>query len=162
MKQPRRLFIHNHGNMHCGLGWLIAQAGVPQPIAIRNLRSPASGSNVLRTRYPPTTTDGWILWDTTCPRDWNTHWAAPGNKELFPYDDVKDGQYFDESLNAMGIGVEDIKYVIQSHLHADHSRNVKHFKNTDATLICTTKEYEGAIASRDPSRECTSRTITST
>ena len=28
MKQPRRLFIHNHGNMHCGLGWLIAQAGV--------------------------------------------------------------------------------------------------------------------------------------
>ncbi len=149
MQQPRRLYIQNHGNMHCDLGWLIALGGVT--LAARD------NPNLSRQWVEcPTHTvlidhpDGWILWDTTCPRDWDTHWAGAGSNELFPYDDVSEEQRFDHSLNAMGLGIEDIKYVIQSHLHADHSGNVKLFKDTDATLICTKAEYDGAMGFDGP------------
>ncbi len=150
MKKPLRLYIQNHGNMHCDLGWLIAQAGVT--LANRDQKSSLPRqwvecpSHTVLIDHP----DGWILWDTTVPRDWNTHWAGAGSNELFPYDDVKEEQYFDNSLHNMGLGVEDIKYVIQSHLHADHSGYVKHFKDTDATLICTQKEYDGAMGFEGP------------
>ncbi|HUZ40618.1 MAG TPA: N-acyl homoserine lactonase family protein [Acidimicrobiales bacterium] len=150
MKKPRRLYIQNHGNMHCDLGWLIAQAGVT--LANRDQKSSLARqwvecpSHTVLIDHP----DGWILWDTTVPRDWNTHWAGAGSNELFPYDDVKEEQYFDTSLHNMGLGVEDIKYVVQSHLHADHSGYAKHFKDTDATLICTKKEYDGAMGFEGP------------
>jgi N-acyl homoserine lactone hydrolase len=144
MGKPTKLHILNHGNMHCDLGWLIAQAGVTlasrdNPTMPRQWVECPTHTAVIE--HP----DGWILWDTTVPRDWETHWAIAGSQELFPYDDVREDQYFDNQLHGLGIGLEDIKYVVLSHLHADHAGNAKLFKDTGATLMVTQAEYDGAM-----------------
>lgn len=149
MAKPRKLFIQNHGNMHCDLGWLIVQGG----ITLANRDNPylprqwvECPTHTVLIDHP----DGWILWDTTVPANWDTHWAAPGSNELFPWDEHTEAQVFENSLKNHGLGIEDIKYVIQSHLHADHSGNIRLFKDSDATLICTTKEYDGAMGFDGP------------
>lgn len=151
MGKPNRLYILDHGNMHCDLGWLIVQAGLT--LATRDdphlprqwVECP---THTVLIDHP----EGWILWDTTCPRDWETRWAVAGSQELFPYDGVRDDQLFENQLNALGVGIEDIRYVVLSHLHADHAGNARLFKDTGATMLCSKAEYEGAMGFDGPAQ----------
>lgn len=149
MSGPRRLYVLHHGNMHCDLGWLIAQGGLT--LATRdNPHLPRQWvecpTHTVLIDHP----DGWILWDATCPRDWNERWAIAGSQELFPYDDVQEEQYFENQLHRVGVGIDGIKFVAMSHLHADHAGNLGLFKDTDATLLCSKAEYEGAMGFEGP------------
>jgi len=91
------------------------------------------------------TPDGRLLWDTSCPRDWETHWAATGLQDFFPYDKVSEDEYLDSRLNQMGVGLDQIDYVVLSHLHFDHAGNAKMFEGTNAKLICHQKEKDFAL-----------------
>jgi glyoxylase-like metal-dependent hydrolase (beta-lactamase superfamily II) len=91
------------------------------------------------------TDEGKLLWDTSCPRDWEEYWAPTGLQDFFPYDNVREDEYLDSRLNQMGVGLDEIDYVALSHLHFDHAGNLKLFKDTGAKLVCHEHEKEFAL-----------------
>lgn len=131
------------GAMSCDLTWLLLKPG-------RCLRSRADREKPVEW-YPCTThavvvetPEGALLWDTSCPRDWETRWAPTGFQEFFPYDNVSDDEYLDARLRQLGLEAGDIDILIMSHLHFDHAGNLRTFAGTGARLICNDKEYEFA------------------
>jgi N-acyl homoserine lactone hydrolase len=91
------------------------------------------------------TPDGKLLWDTSCPRDWEQRWAPTGLQNFFPYDNVSEDEYLDSRLRQLGLAPGDIDYVALSHLHFDHAGNAHLFKETEARLVCSDKEKEFAF-----------------
>ncbi|MGH9055806.1 MAG: N-acyl homoserine lactonase family protein [Acidimicrobiales bacterium] len=139
-----KLRILNHGAMHSDLIWLLLKP--MSTIADRSHKDMPRPwvevpTHTVLIEHP----EGKILWDTSCPSNWEQHWAVTGFQEFFPYDGVTEEQYFENSLKAHGLGPEDIDYVILSHLHFDHAGNVHRFKGTGAKLVCTKAERDGAF-----------------
>lgn len=131
------------GTMHCDLTWLLLQPG--RAITSRaNTAKPAEWitcpTHAVLIEHP----EGKILWDTSCPRDWETRWAPTGFQEFFPYDNVSDNEYLDARLRQLGMESGDIDIVIMSHLHFDHAGNLRTFADAGTRLICNDKEYEFA------------------
>jgi N-acyl homoserine lactone hydrolase len=132
------------GAMTADLTWLLLKPG--RSIVDRsNKNNPAPWVDVPSHCVLVETDEGKILWDTSCPRDWEERWGPTGLQEFFPYDKVSDDEYLDSRLNQMGVGLDEIDYVILSHLHFDHAGNAQMFKNTNAKLVCHEKEREFAF-----------------
>jgi glyoxylase-like metal-dependent hydrolase (beta-lactamase superfamily II) len=139
-----KLHVLDCGSMSCDLTWLLLKPG-------RSIRS-RQEREIPAEWYPCTThcvlvetDDGLLLWDTSCPRDWETRWAPTGLHDFFPYDRVTDEQYLDARLGQLGVAPEQLKYVVFSHLHFDHAGNAKMFADSGATLIVNDKEKEFAF-----------------
>ena len=132
------------GAMSCDLTWLLLEPG-------RTLLSRAEKDQADEWYRASThcvlveTAEGRLLWDTSCPRDWETRWVPMGLQEFFPYDQVGEDEYFDSRLNQQGLELSDIDYVVLSHLHFDHAGNAQLFKGTDAKMVCSKKEHEFAF-----------------
>ena len=81
------------GAMSCDLAWLLLKPG-------RTLRSrmqkelPAEWYNPTTHCVLVETPGGRLLWDTSCPRDWESRWVPLGLQDFFPYDQVTEDQYF--------------------------------------------------------------------
>src|SRR6266571_3845457 len=132
------------GAMTADLTWLLLAPGR----AIRNRQNkhlPAEWVDVPTHCVLVDTPDGKLLWDTSCPRDWETRWAPTGLHDFFPYEKVSDEEYLDSRLKQIGVAPGDIDYVVLSHLHFDHAGNVQLFKETNARLVCSAKEKEWAF-----------------
>lgn len=91
------------------------------------------------------TPEGKLLWDTSCPRDWEERWTPTGLQNFFPYDKVSEEEYLDSRLKQLDLSPGDIDFVAFSHLHFDHAGNAQLFKETDARLICSDVEKEFAF-----------------
>jgi glyoxylase-like metal-dependent hydrolase (beta-lactamase superfamily II) len=144
MPDTMKLHVLDCGAMSCDLTWLLLKPG-------RSIRTRQDKDKPVEW-YPCTThcvlvetPDGTILWDTSCPRDWETRWEPTGLQDFFPYDQVSDDQYLDAVLGRLGVAPESIKYVVMSHLHFDHAGNLKMFADTGAKLICNRKEKDFAL-----------------
>ena len=144
MATATKLHVLDCGAMSCDLTWLLLKPG-------RSIR-PRSQRDKPVEWYPCTThavlvetPEGTMLWDTSCPRDWEAHWAPTGLQDFFPYDKVSDDEYLDSRLKQLGLAPGDIDYVVLSHLHFDHAGNLKLFKETNARLVCSAKEKEWAF-----------------
>ena len=130
--------------MTADLTWLLLAPGR----AIRNRQNkhlPAEWVDVPTHCVLVDTPDGKLLWDTSCPRDWETRWAPTGLQDFFPYDRVTEEQYLDARLGQLGVSPENLTYVVFSHLHFDHAGNAKMFGSTGAKLIVNDKEKEFAF-----------------
>lgn len=135
--------------MQADLTWLLIKPGFS--ITDRNHKDATAPWVEVPTHCVLVETDeGRILWDTSCPRDWEERWGPTGLQDFFPYDRVSEDEYLDSRLHQMGIGLDDIDYVILSHLHFDHSGNVQMFKNTDAKLVVNQKEKDFAFGFEGP------------
>jgi N-acyl homoserine lactone hydrolase len=144
MAAARKAHILDCGAMSCDLTWLLLKPG-------RTIRPRAEKDKPVEW-YPCTThavlvetEEGTLLWDTSCPRDWETRWVPTGLQEFFPYDQVTDEQYLDARLGQLGISPDQLDYVVLSHLHFDHAGNVRMFEDTGAKLVCNDKEKEFAF-----------------
>jgi N-acyl homoserine lactone hydrolase len=150
MATANKLHVLDCGAMSCDLTWLLLKPG-------RSIRPRAERDKPVEW-YPCTThavlvetPDGMLLWDTSCPRDWETRWEPTGLQEFFPYDQVSDEQYLDARLGQLGVSPEQLAYVVLSHLHFDHAGNARMFAGTGAKLVCSDVEkdfafgYEGAF-----------------
>lgn len=143
---PSDLKVHvlDCGAMHCDLTWLLLKPGRSiKPRAERN--APAEWYECPTHAVLVDTPEGKLLWDTSCPRDWETRWEPTGLQEFFPYDEVTEEQYLDRQLGALGVSPEDLSHVVMSHLHFDHAGNVRTFAKTGARIICNDKEKEFAL-----------------
>ena len=132
------------GAMSADLTWLLLAPG-------RAMRSrqdkdkPAEWIDVPTHCVLVDTPDGKLLWDTSCPRDWEDRWAPTGLQDFFPYDRVGEDEYLDSRLQQLGLSPGDIDYVVLSHLHFDHAGNAGLFKETNAKLVCSDVEKEFAF-----------------
>jgi N-acyl homoserine lactone hydrolase len=150
MATATKVHVLDCGAMSCDLTWLLLKPG-------RSIRARSEKDRPVEW-YPCTThavlvetAEGTMLWDTSCPRDWETRWEPTGLQEFFPYDQVSEEQYLDARLGQLGVSPENLDYVVLSHLHFDHAGNVRMFGGTGATLVCSAAEkefafgYEGAF-----------------
>ncbi|WP_067456295.1 N-acyl homoserine lactonase family protein [Actinomadura macra] len=144
MATANKLHVLDCGAMSCDLTWLLLKPG-------RSIRPRADKDRPVEW-YPCTThavlvetDDGVLLWDTSCPRDWETRWEPTGLQEFFPYDQVTEEQYLDARLSQLGVSPDQIDYLVLSHLHFDHAGNIDMFARTGAKLIVNDKEKDWAF-----------------
>jgi N-acyl homoserine lactone hydrolase len=132
------------GAMTADLTWLLLKPG--RSIFDRKHRAePVPWVDVPTHCVLVETDAGKLLWDTSCPRDWEERWGPTGLQEFFPYEKVSDEEYLDARLNQMGVGLDEIDYVVLSHLHFDHAGNVRMFEGTNAKLVCNQRERDFAM-----------------
>ncbi|MBE9375240.1 N-acyl homoserine lactonase family protein [Saccharopolyspora sp. HNM0983] len=137
--------------MHADLTWLLLAPGK----AMRRRQDrhlPAPWTEIPTLCALVDTPDGKLLWDTSCPRDWETRWEPTGLQDFFPYDAVGEEEYLDSRLRQLGLGPGDIDYVVLSHLHFDHAGGIDLFRGTGAQLVCSTREQEFAFGFDGPFR----------
>ena len=144
MATATKVHVLDCGAMSCDLTWLLLKPG-------RSIRARSEKDRPVEW-YPCTThavlvetAEGTMLWDTSCPRDWETRWEPTGLQDFFPYDQVSEEQYLDARLGQLGVSPENLDYVVLSHLHFDHAGNVRMFGSTGATLVCSAAEKEFAF-----------------
>jgi N-acyl homoserine lactone hydrolase len=139
-----KVHVLDCGAMSCDLTWLLLKPG--RSIRPRNDREkPVEWYPCTTHAVLVETPDGTLLWDTSCPRDWETRWEPTGLQEFFPYDQVSEEQYLDSRLGQLGVSPENLDYVVLSHLHFDHAGNVRMFADTGAKLVCNDKEKDFAF-----------------
>lgn len=132
------------GAMSTDLTWLLLEPG-------RTIRNRSQKDRVTEWYRASThcvlveSADGRLLWDTSCPRDWETRWVPFGMQEFFPYDQVSESEYLDSRLHEEGLELSDIDYVVLSHLHFDHAGNAQLFKGTNAKMVCSKNEHDFAF-----------------
>lgn len=141
MATANKVTIVGCGAMHADLTWLMVSPGCT--IRPRSRRDePASWVEVPTHAVLVETGGGTLLWDTSAPRDWEQRWRPTGMQEYFPYDAVSEQEYLDSRLRRLGVGLDEIDYVVLSHLHFDHVGNAQMFRGTPARLVCHQKEYD--------------------
>ena len=144
MATANKVSVIHCGAMTADLTWLLLKPG--RSIVDRsNKNAPAPWVDVPSHCVLVETDEGRLLWDTSCPRDWEERWNPTGLQEFFPYDKVSDEEYLDSRLNQMGVGLDEIDYVVLSHLHFDHAGNARMFEGTNAKLVCNEKERDFAF-----------------
>jgi glyoxylase-like metal-dependent hydrolase (beta-lactamase superfamily II) len=87
--------------------------------------------------------DGNVLFDTGCHPDWagsNGRWPEL-LQELFPVIG-EDDCYLPHRLQAMGIGPDQIRHVVLSHLHCDHAGCIEFFRKSN--IIVHEDEFAAA------------------
>jgi N-acyl homoserine lactone hydrolase len=144
MATATKLSIIPCGAMRADLAWFLLKPGVTLH-RVKDRDAAVVWSEVPTHVVLVDTPEGKLLWDTSCPRDWEQRWAPGGLQDFFAYDLVDEDEYFDSRLNAMGVGLNEIDYVVLSHLHIDHAGNVGLFKNAGARLICSDMEKQFAF-----------------
>ncbi|MGW3428507.1 N-acyl homoserine lactonase family protein [Streptomyces melanosporofaciens] len=144
MTTANKVHVLSCGAMSCDLTWLLLKAGRTMRTRTEHQRPPEWYSCTTHCVLVETP-GGTLLWDTSCPRDWETRWAPTGLQEFFPYDQVSDEEYLDARLGQMGVQPQDIDYLVLSHLHFDHAGNIGLFTGTGAKLVCHEKEKEFAF-----------------
>jgi len=144
-----RLRIMDHGTMHCDLTWLVLKGNLT--LAPRSNRAlprqwVEAPTHTVLIEHP----DGRILWDTSCPDDWEERWAIAGNQEYFPYDGATEDQHFVNKLEGIGLGLDAIDLVVMSHLHQDHAGNLRLVAQAGAKLMCSKDELDAALGFDGP------------
>jgi N-acyl homoserine lactone hydrolase len=89
--------------------------------------------------------DGNVLFDTGCNPNWggpNGRWPVDGLQQLFPHVGGEECQ-LPARLDMMGVGPDDVDYVVLSHLHCDHAGCVEYFRKSK--IIVHEDELAGAF-----------------
>ena len=72
---------------------------------------------------------GWVLYDTGTQANWEEEWTVA--QKSFARVIKPESTNMEYQLGLVGVKPEDIKYVIMSHLHQDHTGNMKLFTGAD-------------------------------
>ena len=90
--------------------------------------------------------EGTILWDTgSHPDAGSGHWPSELYAEFEHYDAAD--RDLETALGEIGYRIEDVDYVIQSHLHPDHAGGLHRFAGTDTPVFVHREELKHAYYS---------------
>jgi N-acyl homoserine lactone hydrolase len=144
MVDKTKVHILHCGNLSADLTWLVLKPGVT--IAPRSNRDmPRQWVQIPTMAILVQHPQGNLLFDNSCPRDWEQRWSVAGFEEVFPYDGVDEESYFDSRLRQLGIGPGDIDINVISHLHFDHAANTKALKEAGARIVVADTEKDFAL-----------------
>jgi N-acyl homoserine lactone hydrolase len=149
MPDKTKVHVLDCGAMSCDLTWLLLAAG-----KVMATRQEPQGprtwvdcpTHAVLVEHP----EGRLLWDTSCPRNWEQHWAPTGLQDFFPYDRVDEGQYFDARLRQLGLDAGDIDTLVLSHLHFDHAGNAQMFRDAGTRIVVHEAEAKNALGFDGP------------
>jgi len=91
--------------------------------------------------------DGRVLVDTAVSPNHERHWRHPFYPDVMGYKATQE-EMFTARLAQQGLGPEDFKYVVLSHLHTDHVGNAQLFERTAAQVIVHEDEMRGAVKNK--------------
>jgi N-acyl homoserine lactone hydrolase len=91
--------------------------------------------------------EGRILVDTGVNAEFEKRWKHPFYPEVMAYD-PGDGGLFIDRLKQAGLGPEDFKYVVITHLHTDHAGNAEMFRDAGAKILVHEEELRGAVLTK--------------
>lgn len=121
-----KLYVLDHGNLFVDKGLIVGSR------PLDTLNDPAYPAELVA--YPVYTVlidhpEGKVLFDTACnPHGMQRHW--PGSlKRSFPYH-AEESDYLPNRLEQLGIGTDEIDYVVVSHLHFDHAGCLEMFRRS--------------------------------
>lgn len=90
--------------------------------------------------------EGVILWDTGSHPDAGDGYWPPELYAEFEHYDARERD-LDTALGDVGYGIDDIDFVIQSHLHLDHAGGLHRFSGTDTPVFVRVEEIKHAYYS---------------
>lgn len=90
--------------------------------------------------------DGTILWDTGSHPDAGNGYWPDWLYNAFEHPDAHEHPLPD-CLNEHGFGIDDIDYVLQTHLHMDHAGGLEHFAGTGTPILVHEEELKFAYYS---------------
>jgi glyoxylase-like metal-dependent hydrolase (beta-lactamase superfamily II) len=91
--------------------------------------------------------DGNVLVDTGVNSDFARRWRHPYYPDVMAYEPGPDGLFI-QRLEQTGLGVEDFRYVVLTHLHTDHAGNAAMFRDAGAHILVHEDEIRGAITTK--------------
>ena len=139
------------------LGWLGLDhelAVFPHPDLVLNTSRRAGSKHWLRCpvmSYVIEHPDGLLLWDTGVSTEWPTEWLEAWQR-LIDLSEITPESCLLSRLEAEGWGPDDFRYVIQSHLHADHAGGLRLFQDAGAEIVVHEAEYRHVQNLREPQR----------
>jgi glyoxylase-like metal-dependent hydrolase (beta-lactamase superfamily II) len=95
--------------------------------------------------------DGLILWDTGVSAEWPTEWLTAW-QQLIDLSEITPEVCLLSRLKAEGLSPDDFRYVVQSHLHADHAGGLRLFQDAGAEIVVHEAEYRHVETLREPQR----------
>ena len=128
MKSKTRMYVLDLGRMHMDRNFLVAQSVV----ATRTQPSrPTEFIEFPVSAYYLAHEDGGILFDAGCnPASMGPDGRWPQQfQDLFPWDGGEECQ-LPNRLTQLGVGPDDIRYVVLSHMHNDHAGCVEFFRKS--------------------------------
>jgi N-acyl homoserine lactone hydrolase len=84
--------------------------------------------------------DGLLLWDTGVSTEWPAEWLEAW-QQLIDLREITRDVCLLSRLKAAGLGPDDFRYVVQSHLHADHAGGLRLFQDAGAEIVVHEAEY---------------------
>jgi len=119
-------------------GRVIATESEPEPVAQRA----DVPSYSLLIDHP----EGTILWDTgSHPEAGNGYWPEELYDHMYHYN--SDTKTVERAISEAGYAIDDIDYVVMSHLHMDHAGGLRHFDGTDVPVYVHEEEVKFAYYS---------------
>lgn len=143
MAKGTKVSIIPMGAMHADITWLLLKPGVAMRPR-QAIDTPSPWVEVPTHCVLVDTPDGRLLWDTSCPADWEERWGPTGLQDFFPYDAVSDEELFESRMKQLGLAANDVDMVVLSHLHFDHAGNAQFFKDSSAKLVVSKAEKDFA------------------
>ncbi len=135
-----RMHVLDLGKLRLDKNFMVANSTVA---TARNPNPPGQVIDIPVSAYYIEHPDGNVLFDTGCHPDW----GGPGGRwpqatqEIFP---VIGGEecMLPARLEALGVGPDQIRHVVLSHLHCDHAGCVEYFRRSN--LVVHEDEFAGA------------------
>ncbi|MGH9805743.1 MAG: N-acyl homoserine lactonase family protein [Terriglobia bacterium] len=135
-----KMHVLDLGKLRLDKNFMVANSTVS---TARNPNPPGQLIDIPVSAYYIEHPDGNVLFDTGCHPEWggpNGRWPQ-STQEIFP---VIGGDecMLPARLEALGVGPDQIRYVVLSHLHCDHAGCVEYFRKSK--LIVHEDEFAGA------------------
>lgn len=89
-------------------------------------------------------TEGLILWETGCGRDYPDVWGMPV-ADIFARSRYEPEHELDAAIAKVGYHIDDVKQVIIGHLHLDHAGGLVHWIGKDVPIWVHKIELESAF-----------------
>ena len=90
--------------------------------------------------------EGLILWDTgSHPEAGEGHWPEELYDHMYHYD--ADTKTVENAIEEAGYAIDDVDYVVVSHLHMDHTGGLRHFDGTNVPVYVHKEEIKFAYYS---------------